>query len=226
VPLQSPGDAVAELRHAVTALGMLGVEIATTVDSRELDDPDLEPFWSVAEELACLVLIHPCVALAGRGVDRYFLGNLVGNPAESTIALGHLVFGGVLERHPRLRLAIVHGGGFAPYQIGRWDHAFHQGVRGAAANLSRPPSSWVAQIYHDTVLHSPRSLRLLVDVVGAEHVVLGSDYPFEMGDPDPVATVGRTDLTAGERDLILAGNLLRLCGPGISPGVEPSSPAR
>jgi aminocarboxymuconate-semialdehyde decarboxylase len=218
VPLQSPADAVSELRHAVGELGMLGVQIATTVDGRELDDPQLEPFWSAAADMGCLVLVHPCAALAGRGVQRYFLGNLVGNPAESTIALGHLVFGGVLERHPGLRVVIVHGGGFAPYQIGRWDHAFHQKVRGAAAHLTRPPSAWVSHVYHDTVLHSPRSLRLLVDVVGVQQVVLGSDYPFEMGDRDPVASLGRADLTAAERDLIAAGNLMRVLGATIRPG--------
>jgi aminocarboxymuconate-semialdehyde decarboxylase len=211
VPLQAPARAVDELHHAVAGLGMVGVEIATTVAGRDLDDPDLDPFWSAAEELSCLVLLHPCASLAGRGVRNYFLGNLVGNPAETTIALGHLIFGGVLERHPDLRLCSVHGGGFAPYQIGRWDHAFRGDVRGAAARLTRPPSEWVSRLYHDTVLHSARSLRMLVDVVGADHVLLGSDYPFEMGDPDPLGTVAEVPgLSAAERDLIGSGNVIGL----------------
>ena len=211
LPLQSPVDAVAELRHAVGTLGMVGAEIGTTVDGRDLDDPALEPFWAAAEELRCLLLLHPCASLAGRGVSRHFLGNLVGNPAESTIAVGHLVFGGVLERHPDLRMVVVHGGGFAPYQLGRWDHAFHGDVRGAAAHLTHPPSHWVGRLHHDTVLHSPLSLRLLLDVVGAEQVVLGSDYPFEMGDADPLrlldAVPGLTDV---EQALVRRGNLERL----------------
>ena len=211
VPLQSPAAAADELRFAVSELGMVGVEIATTVAGRELDDPDLAPFWAAAEEVRCLVLLHPCASLSGRGVSRYFLGNLVGNPAETTIAVGHLVFGGVLERHPDLRLCAVHGGGFAPYQIGRWDHAFHRDARGAAAHLTRPPSEWVARLYHDTVLHSPRSLRLLLDLVGPEQVVLGSDYPFEMGDPDPLATLAAVPgLTDEERRMVRSGNLARL----------------
>lgn len=211
VPLQSPAAAAEELRYAVSELGMVGVEIATTVAGRDLDDPELEPFWSAAEELGCLVLLHPCASLAGRGVTRYFLGNLVGNPAETTIALGHLVFGGVFERHPDLRLCAVHGGGFAPYQIGRWDHAFRRNARGAATRLTRPPSEWVAGLYHDTVLHSPRSLRMLIDLVGPGQVVLGSDYPFEMGDADPVATLGQVPgLTEQERQMVLSGNLTRL----------------
>lgn len=211
VPLQAPQRAADELRHAVTALGMVGVEIATTVDGRDLDDPDLDVFWSTAEELAAIVLVHPYQSLAGRGVSRYFLGNLVGNPAESTIALGHLVFGGVLERHPELRMCLVHGGGFAPYQAGRWDRGFRVNARGAAANLTRPPSEWLRHLYHDTVLHSPASLRFLIDTVGVERVVLGSDYPFEMGDPEPLTTIGDVPgLTAQERSLIVRGNLERL----------------
>lgn len=213
VPLQADDAGADELAYAVGELGMVGVEIATTVAGRDLDDPGLEPFWSVAEELGCLVLLHPCASLAGRGVERYFLGNLVGNPAESTVALGHLVFGGVLERHPGLRLCAVHGGGFAPYQVGRWDHAFHGNVRGAAEHLTRPPSEWVAHLWYDTVLHSPGSLHLLVDLVGPGQVVLGSDYPFEMGDPDPLGTLAQVPgLSEEDRRLIRSGNLMRLLG--------------
>lgn len=213
VPLQSPAAAADELRYAVTELHMSGVEIATTVAGLELDDESLDPFWAAAAELGCLILLHPCASLAGRGVSRYFLGNLVGNPAETTIAVAHLIFGGVLARHPGLRICLVHGGGFLPYQLGRWDHAYEHGVRGAAARLDRAPSAWAAQLYYDTVLHSPRSLRHLLDTVGVEHVVLGTDYPFEMGDLTPLKTLADTvGLTDGERDAIRSGNLLELFG--------------
>ena len=208
VPLQAPEAAAAELRHAVSFLGLAGVEIATTVDGLELDDAGLEPFWRMAEELRCLVLVHPYASLAGRGVTRHNLANLVGNPAETTIALGHLIFGRVLERHPGLRFCLVHGGGFAPYQIGRWDHAARDDAGGPAANLGRLPSEWLRNLYFDTVLHSPASLRFLLDVVGADHVVLGSDYPFRMGDAEPVATVEAVaGLDAVERAQVLSGNL-------------------
>jgi aminocarboxymuconate-semialdehyde decarboxylase len=211
VPLQDPVAAAKELRYAVASLGMVGVEIATTVDGMELDHTSLEPFWAATEELRCLVLIHPHNSLAGRGVSRYFLGNLVGNPAESTIAVAHLIFGGVLERHPELRICMVHGGGFAPYQLGRWDHGFRRNARGAAVELTRAPSEWLAQIYHDTVLHSPHALRFLIDTVGAAQVVLGSDHPFEMGDADPLATLRQVPgLSEAELSLISVGNLQRL----------------
>ena len=211
VPLQAPESAASELRHAVTALGMVGAEIATTVDGRDLDDPDLEPFWATAEELQCPVLVHPYASLAGRGVSRYFLGNLVGNPAESTIAVAHLIFGGVLERHPDLKVVVVHGGGFAPYQAGRWDRGFAANARGAAQNLTQAPTAWLRRLYYDTVLHSPESLRFLLDIVGPEQVVLGSDYPFEMGEQEPLATIDAVPgLSEAGRALIVRGNLERL----------------
>lgn len=211
VPLQDPDRGVDELRHAVGTLGAVGVELATTIDGRELDDPAFEPFWAAAEELRCLVLLHPYNSLAGRDVSRYFLGNLVGNPAESTIAIAHLIFGGVLERHPGLRICMVHGGGFAPYQLGRWDHGYGRNARGAAVNLTRAPSEWLAQLHHDTVLHSPAALKFLVDTVGAERVVLGSDHPFEMGDADPLGTLRQVPgLTDEQRAAISAGNVQRL----------------
>jgi aminocarboxymuconate-semialdehyde decarboxylase len=208
VPLQDPGQAAVELRHAVTTLGLVGAEIATTVDGTELDDPALEPFWATAEELRALVVMHPYASLAGRRVSRYGLANHVGNPAESTIALGHLIFGGVFERHPDLRMCIVHGGGFAPYQIGRWDRAYATGARGAAEHLTRSPGEWLRGLYFDTVLHSPQSLRHLIDVVGAEHVLMGSDYPFLMGEPEPVTALAAVPgLDARERELVVHGNL-------------------
>lgn len=211
VPLQSPADAGKELRHAVDRLGAVGVEIATTVDGRELDDRSLDPFWATAAELGCLVLVHPYNALAGRAVSRYFLNNLVGNPAETTIAVAHLVFGGVLERHPGLRVCVVHGGGFLPYQSGRLDRGYTAAAGRTAGHLTRAPSAWLRQLYFDTVMHAPALLAALVDFVGAEHVVMGSDYPFEMGDPDPVATVDAIPgLSAGDRDLIVQGNVDRL----------------
>ncbi|MGH3342762.1 MAG: amidohydrolase family protein [Carbonactinosporaceae bacterium] len=211
VPLQSPALAAEELRHAVRQLGMVGVEIATTVDGAELDDPGLDPFWEAAEDLRCLVLLHPYRSLEGRGLARFFLSNLVANPAESTVAVAHLIFGGVLERFPGLRVCVVHGGGFLPYQAGRLDRGYHAKAALTAGQLSRPPSAWVRHLYYDTVVHDPAVLSALVGLVGADHVVLGSDYPFEMGDQDPVATVREAPgLDDDQRALICQGNLFRL----------------
>lgn len=213
LPLQDPEAAAVELRRAVGDLGMVGVEIATRPGGRELDDEAFDVVWRAAADLDCLVVVHPHRSLAGREVRRHFLGNLVGNPAESTIAIGHLLFGGVVEKHPAVRFCFVHGGGFAPYQIGRWDHAFDHDARGAAALLSRRPSDLLATMWFDTVVHGTDALMHLLTVVGPGQVVLGSDHPFEMGDPDPCGTVrsvpGVTDQVV---EAVLAGNVRTLLG--------------
>lgn len=212
LPLGDPARAADELRRAVGELGMVGAEIATRPAGRDLDDDDFEVLWNTARELDCLLLVHPYESLRGREVERHFLGNLVGNPAETTIAIGHLVFGGVVDRHRDVRWAFVHGGGFAPYQVGRWDHAFERDARGAAALVRTPPGELLRTLWFDTVVHSPEALRHLLDVVGPDHVVLGSDHPFEMGDPDPLGTVRAA--VAGEDDVarIADANVRRLLG--------------
>lgn len=224
-PLQAPSRAAAELRHAVERLGMAGAEIGTTVDRTELDDPGLDPFWAAASDLGAIVLVHPMDPLAGRGIARYFLDNAVGRPAETTIAVAHLVLGGVLERFGDLRVCVVHGGGFLPFQRGRLDRAYVAKPELAAVHLTRPPSAWLRRLYYDTVVHDPDVLAWLVDFAGAEHVLLGSDYPFEMGDPDPVATVQSVPgLDDHQRRLILRGNLerlLRLPSAGGAVGTPP-----
>ena len=217
-PLQAPRRAADELRHAVGRLGLVGAEIATTVDGTELDDRGLDPFWSAAQELGAIVLVHPMDPRLGGSGARYFLGNAVGRPAETTIAAAHLILGGVLEHFQRLRICLVHGGGFLPYQRGRLDRAYLAKPELAAVNLSRAPSVWLRQLYYDTVVHDPEVLAWLVGFAGADHVLLGSDYPFEMGDPDPVATVRSVaGLDERQRRLILRGNLERLIGRAAAP---------
>ncbi|MPZ51426.1 MAG: amidohydrolase family protein [Acidimicrobiia bacterium] len=213
VPLQDPRAAAEELRFAVEDLGMVGVEIATTVDGTALDQADLEPFWETAAALRCLVLIHPCDPLPGADLGRNFLDNMVGRPAESTVAIGHLIFGGILERHPDLVVCVVHGGGFVPFQLGRMQRGFDAVPHMSAQNISTPPTELARRLYYDTVLHDSRALAFLVNLVGADRVVMGTDYPFEMGDPDPVATVRSIpDLSDEDRHLILEGNVERILG--------------
>lgn len=211
-PLQAPAAAAKELTRAVTELGMVGVEIPTTVDGTELDDPGLDEFWGTAAELRVPVLIHPHASLAGRGVSRYFLGNLVANPAESTVAIAHVIFGGVLERFPALRFVLVHGGGFAPYQAGRWDRGYAAVPGKTAVNLTRRPSEWLrGNVLFDTVLHDPGAVGRLLDWAGAERVVLGSDYPFPMGDLTPVDTLDAVPgLSDDDRTAVLHGNVQAL----------------
>lgn len=221
VPLQSGSAAADELRHAVDELGLVGVEVATTVAGRELDDPDLESFWATAEELRCLVLLHPDQTLPGRAQPRYFLNNLVGNAAETTIAVSHLLFGGVLERYPDLRVILVHGGGYLPWQAGRLDHGHVAAPVAGAPQLHRSPSEQLRTLYYDTVTHSPEALDFLIDFAGADHVVLGSDYPFEMGERNPIGLVDSVpSLSPADRHRILEGTMQQLLSEVKRAGAE------
>jgi aminocarboxymuconate-semialdehyde decarboxylase len=212
VPLQAPELAADVLRHAIKELGMVAVEIATSVVDAELDDASLTHFWRAAEELDCLVLVHPYAAIGSDRLTRYFLSNIVGNPAEETVAAAHLVFGGVLERHPELKVCLTHGGGFLPYQIGRQDRGYEAKPKLAASNLSAAPSTYLRRFYYDTVVHGAAALRFLVDTVGADRVVLGSDYPFPMGDPTPVTSVRAARLSEESTRAILSDNPVNALG--------------
>jgi aminocarboxymuconate-semialdehyde decarboxylase len=227
VPLQAPDLAAQELRYAIDELGMVAVEIATSVMDAELDDPALEPFWVTAEELGVLVLVHPYASIGSDRLSRYFLSNIVGNPAEETVAATHLVCGGVLERHPGLQVCLTHGGGFLPYQIGRQDRGFHAMSKVTAARVSAPPSTFLRRFLYDTVVHSPEALRFLVQRVGPDRVVLGSDYPFPMGDPEPVATVRAAGFDDATARAILAENAVAALGHrGATTGSERVARAR
>lgn len=211
VPLQSPERAAEELYFAVQELGMVGVEIATTVGPTDLERAALDPFWQAADELRCLVLVHPCNPLSGIDLGLHMMDNMVGRPAESSIAIGHLIFGGILERHPDLVACVVHGGGFIPYQLGRMERGYAAAPAKTADVISTPPAELARRLYYDTVLHDPQALAFMIERIGAGHVVMGSDYPFEMGDPDPMATVQSIPgLSDEDRQLIITGNVARL----------------
>jgi aminocarboxymuconate-semialdehyde decarboxylase len=212
VPLQAPELAARELRYAIEELGMVAVEIATNVVDAELDHPSLAPFWRAAEELDLLVLVHPYSALGSERLGRYFLSNIVGNPAEETVAAANLIFGGVLERHPKLKVCLTHGGGFLPYGIGRQDRGFEALSGLTARQLSAPPSTHLRRFYYDTIVHDVAALRFLVERVGADRVVLGSDYPFPMGDPKPVASVREAGLEDRSTRAVLEENAVVALG--------------
>jgi aminocarboxymuconate-semialdehyde decarboxylase len=212
LPLQDIALAVAELERIVQRLGFRGVEIGTNVAGRNLDDPALEPFWQAAESLGAFVFMHPFNTLEVETprLRQYYFSNAVANPLDTLIAAGCLMFGGVLERHPGLVICLAHGGGHLPYQFGRLCHAYE--VRPEArTRTQRHPSEFFKLLYFDSLLHSQESLAFLVKLVGADRVLIGSDYPFDMGDDEPVKAVeALPGLTREERDLILFGNAQRL----------------
>ena len=211
LPMQAPKLAADELRHAVSKLGLRGAQIGSNVAGKNLDDPELEPVWATAAELDAFILLHP---INVAGVDRlssYYLNNLIGNPLDTTIAAACLVFSGVLERHPSLKICLSHGGGFVPYQAGRFLHGWH--VRKEPKNkLPKPPTESLGRFYFDTIVHSKDVLEFLVGNAGVDRVLLGSDYPFDMGMPDGVLQVRGLPIPAGDQASILGGRAKALLG--------------
>jgi aminocarboxymuconate-semialdehyde decarboxylase len=208
--LQHPELAVEQLVDASKRLGLRGFEMSTAVNECELSHRSLEPVWAKAEELGCLIFIHPMGCSLGERLQPAYLSNSIGQPVETAVALAHLIFGGVLDRHPGLKVCAAHGGGFLPTYVGRADHAFR--TRPDARTMARPPSEYLRRIYFDSLVYSPEALRKLTDQVGTDHVVVGTDYPFDMGHYDIHALVRATDLTAQQRAEILGGNAARLLG--------------
>jgi len=185
LPMTAPDLAIATATHGVESLGLKGFQIDTRAGAMELSDPALYPLWARLEKLDTAVMLHPLGFSDGMRLSPFFMVNTVGNPMEEVIAANHLILGGVLDRHPGLRIKIVHGGGFYPFLIGRLDHAWKRRpeVRKLTAEA---PSAYLKRMWYDTVVFDPAILRMLVSLVGAERVMLGSDYPFDMGDLDPL----------------------------------------
>ncbi len=211
VPLQDPKRAAEELAYAVQDLGMVGVEIASNIDGVPLDQAGLDPFWETANELRCFVLLHPNDPLRGVDLSRYFMDNMVGRPAESTVAIAYLLFSGVLERYPDLVVSMVHGGGYMPYQLGRWEKAYRVVPHIAGKNITMPPIEYVKRLYFDSLVHIPQTLSYLLELVGPSQVLVGTDYPYEMAERSPVAFIDSVPgLGADDRHAILEGNIRRI----------------
>nr|WP_294504991.1 amidohydrolase family protein [uncultured Rhodopila sp.] len=213
VPLQAGGEAAAsELEHCVRVLGLKGVEVLAHVGDLELSDPGFEPFWAKAEALGAVVFIHPAGFTEPRRLTRFYFSNVIGNPLDTTLALHHLIFDGVLERYPDLKILAAHGGGYLPAYSGRVDHAW--GARSDAhGSLPKPPSFYLRKIYLDTIVFTPEQLEGLVRSFGVEKILLGTDYPYDMGEYDPighVASVG--SFSDADRAAICGGNARTLFG--------------
>ncbi len=209
VALQHPDLAAAQLAEAVGKLGLRGVEISTSAAGRDLSDPYFEPFFAAASELGAFVFIHPWGCSLGERLSSWYLGNIIGQPAETTLALSHLIFGGVLDRHPELVVCGAHGGGYLPQYIGRADHAY--AVRPESAPMKQPPSAYLRQLYFDSLVYTPATARQLIDAAGPGHVLLGTDYPFDMGVTDPLSRLDAVPaLSSGERAAIAGATAARL----------------
>ncbi len=214
IPLQDAGLAVSELEFAMKTLGLRGVEINPSVNGLDLTDArlSLEKFFARAEQLGAVVFMHPIGYTQGeRLVDHYF-NNVIGNPLETTVAASHLIFGGVMERHPKLKVVLPHAGGYLAHYWARMDHAWKARPDCRTA-LKRKPSASLEKFYFDTISFDPGMLGHLIGRFGADRVLLGTDYPYDMGMEDPVGFIRKVPgLTAAQRDRIMGGNAARLLG--------------
>lgn len=210
VPMSDGNEAAAELERTMRSLGLKGVQVLTNVAGRELSDPRFAPFWAKAEELGALVVIHPNGFTEGERLTRFYFNNVIGNPFETTLALHYLIFDGVLERHPDLKLLAVHGGGYLGAYSGRIDHAW--GARpDSRAGLPHPPTHYLKKVCVDTVVFTPHQLAGLIGVFGADHVLLGTDYPFDMAESDPLGHLASVEgLDPKTVEAIAGGNARRL----------------
>ena len=213
-PMQEPAKAALELERAVTQLGLRGVEVASNINGRYFDDPSFNPFWETAQALDALIFVHPNQVVGAERMKDYNLANLIGNPTDTSLAIAKLIFGGVLERYPRLKFLLAHAGGFLPYTWGRLDRGYRI-QDSATAKISKPPSEYIKRLHFDTITHSSMALEYLVANFGAENVLLGSDYPYDMGDPEPVASLSQSKIGAAERALISSANACRVLAIGI-----------
>jgi aminocarboxymuconate-semialdehyde decarboxylase len=212
VPMQDSARAVAELEHVTRTLGFKGIQISSNIAGLDLDDPRFRPFLTRASELGAVVQIHPNGFDQGRRLDDFYLINVLGNPWDSTLALTRLIFSGVLAELPDLKLVVVHGGGFTPFYPARMDHAWE--VRPECRkHIDQPPSTYLKQVYFDTMVFTPKLVRTLVDFAGADHVMLGTDYPFDMGEDDPLGLTGAVpELDESDLAKIRGGNAARIYG--------------
>jgi aminocarboxymuconate-semialdehyde decarboxylase len=211
LPMQAPELALKELERAAKLPGVRALYLATNVNGTELDDKSFWPIYAKAEELRWPIFLHPVDTIGRDRTQRFYLRNLLGNPYDTGVAAAHLIFGGVLDAFPRLEVNLPHAGGTLPGMIGRLDHGTK--VRPELAHMKQPPSAYLRRFTYDTIGHDDRINLNLVRLVGADRVLLGSDYCFDMGLAEPVQTVNRlTDLAQAERDQILGRNAARLLG--------------
>lgn len=209
VPLQNVQMAIEEMRRCVRDLDLRGIEINSNVNGRDLHAEQLRPFFAAAEELSVLLFIHPLGFTHANRMSEYYFNNLIGNPLESTLAVGHLIFGGVLDRYPGLKLCIAHGGGYVPGYWGRMDHGWR--ARGDCSEHCRNlPSSYLRKLWFDTLVFDQDELDSLVRTHGTDRLCLGTDYPFDMSEADPIGFHARLEDAAQAK--ILGMNAAELLG--------------
>jgi aminocarboxymuconate-semialdehyde decarboxylase len=210
LPMQAPEKAAAELRRGIQELGLRGAMIGSNCEGKNLDDPSFEPLWQTAQELDAFMFIHPVGVAGANRMKDYYLRNFVGNPLDTTIAAACLVFGGVLEKYPKLTVVLAHGGGFVPYQMGRWVHGWNDRQPEPQARLKVSPQASLDRLRFDTILHSAPQLESMIGWVGPQRVLLGSDYPYDMMMSNLVRHVRGLGISEQDKGVVLGGEAEKL----------------
>jgi aminocarboxymuconate-semialdehyde decarboxylase len=219
VPLQAPELAVAELDYAVRKLGLRGVEINTNVAGEELSAERFRPFFAKAQELDVLIFLHPSGFTEGRRLAEHYFINVIGNPLDSTVAVHHLIFDGVLEDYPGLKIVVAHGGGYLPAYSGRIDHA-HSARTDCRRVIKKKPTSYLKKLYFDTIVFTHHQLEYLAQQYGSNHILLGTDYPYDMALPNAVRFVESAGLGETDKAAMLGLNAAKLLK------IKPPKPAK
>jgi aminocarboxymuconate-semialdehyde decarboxylase len=228
VPLQDVDLAVRELERCLRELGLRGIEIGTHIDPNEhchhnecrnLDDRSLDPLWKTAEQLNAAIFVHPWDMMGKERMPKYWLPWLVGMPAETSLAICSMIFGGVFERFPKLRVAFAHGGGAFPFTTGRIEHAFHVRPDLVAIDNKTEPRKYLAngetpaRFYVDSLVHDPEALKMLIKLFGSQRVALGSDYPFPLGEANPGELIESiNEFSAEDKAQLLSGTAREFLG--------------
>ena len=208
LPMQSPRLAIQELERCMTELGMAGIQIGTHINHWNLDAPEVFAVLEAAQDLGAAVFVHPWDMMGKDNMPKYWLPWLVGMPAETSLAISSLVFGGILERLPKLRIAFAHGGGSFPATIGRIEHGFHVRPDLCAVDNNVNPREYLGKFYLDSLVHDETMLRYLVDLIGEDKVALGSDYPFPLGEHEPGKLIRTTGFDKPVEEKLLGINAL------------------
>ena len=208
LPMQFPDRAQEELTRVSSLPGVRGIYMGTNIGGKDLDDLMFESVFTRIESLGLPIFLHPLNTVGGARTQSFYLTNFIGNPVDSAIAAAHLIFGGVLDRHPRLTFCLPHAGGVLPVLAGRWDHGWT--VRPEVRQLPQAPSAYLRRFFYDTISHSKPIMEFVLDMVGTDRVMIGSDYCFDMGLTQPVEFVHQLNLTTAERNMIMGGTAATL----------------
>lgn len=210
VPLQDVETSIAELKRIKKEYGFKAVQIGTEVNGKSLSDPEFFPFYQVAEQEKIIIIIHPFAPGPQKFMDNYYLINILGNPLFTTLAASNLIFSGLFDMLPNLKMVLLHGGGFVPYQMGRLDHGYMV-RKESAENITNKPSFYIKNnFYFDTVLHDDTALKFLINLFGSKRVMMGSDFPYDMGDKEPYKNILKLELNPEDLENIAGLNAANL----------------